>query len=199
MSGNTIDLAAFGPLAQLFGVWEGNQGKDISPGEPDIHETHTEHNFKERWDVSPVTPHTENHHQKLKQAVFLIDAWRGTPSTAGKNAGQPFHGEKGFMIWDKDSGMLLNSFAVPRGIVINAGCTIAPDATEFELVADAGSDTFGIAQSPFLMENFKVVRVTRKIRINGDGTLDYEQNTLLDIKGRGLMDHIDTNHMVRKS
>ncbi|KAA0911073.1 FABP family protein [Pusillimonas sp. ANT_WB101] len=60
---------------------------------------------------------------------------------------------------------------LPRGIVINAGGTVKPDATSFELVAEAGSETFGICQHPFLIENFKVVRYILKLTLNGDGTI----------------------------
>lgn len=96
------------------------------------------------------------------------------------------------------TGMLLNSFAVPRGIVINAGGTVEPDATSFELVAEAGSETFGICQNPFLIENFKVVRYILKLKLNNDGSFDYEQDTQLQVKGRGLLHHTDTNHLKRQ-
>lgn len=191
-----VDLAEFGPLAGLLGVWEGNSGKDVSPGEPDRMRTDTESNYRERWVFEPITPFVNNHDQKLRQIVADTNAWRGTPSTvAEKNEGEPFHAQRGFWVWCAASGMIVNSFAVPRGIVINAGGTVKADATEFELVAEAGSDTFGIAQNPFLTENFKVVRYILKVKLNGDGTIDYEQDTQLEIKGRGLMHHTDANHL----
>ncbi len=95
--------------------------------------------------------------------------------------------------------MILSSFAVPRGIVINAGGKIEPDATSFEMVAEAGSETYGICQNPYLIENFKVVRYILKVKLNSDGSLDYEQDTQLQINGRGLMHHTDHNHLKRVS
>ena len=193
------DLLGLGPLAGLIGVWEGNSGTDISPGLPDRKMTDTEKNYHERWAFELVSPAVQNHDQKLRQVVCDTNAWRGSSSTAGKKAGEPFHGQRGYWIWDAATGMVLNSFAVPRGIVINAGGTVQPGATSFELVAEAGSETYGICQNPYLIENFKVVRYILKLKLNGDGSLDYEQDTQLEIKGRGLLHHTDANHLKRKS
>ena len=189
------ELPDIGPLAGLLGVWEGTSGTDVSPGVPDRMATETEKKYRERWVFEPISPAVENHDQKLRDT----NAWRGTPSTAGKNAGEPFHAQRGYWVWDPATKMVLNSFAVPRGITINAGGTVEPGATEFELVAEAGSETYGICQNPFLIDNFKVVRYILKLKLNGDGTFDYEQDTQLQIKGRGLMHHTDANHLVRKS
>ncbi len=192
-------LINLGPLAGLIGVWEGNSGTDISPGVPDRMITETETNYRERWVFELVSPPAENHDQKLRQIIGDTNAWRGTPSTANKKAAEGFHGQRGYWVWDAATKMVLNSFAVPRGIVINAGGTAEPDATSFELVAEAGSETYGICQNPYLLENFKVVRYILKVKLNGDGSLDYEQDTQLQIKGRGLFHHTDANHLKRVS
>lgn len=127
------------------------------------------------------------------------NVWRGTPSTAGKKAGEAFHAQRGYWVGDVAIKMVLNSFAVPRGIVINAGGIAEPDATSFELVAKAGSGTYGICQNPYLLENFKAVRYILKLKLNRDDSFDYEQHTGLEIKCRGLLHHTDTNHLKRKS
>lgn len=189
----------YGPLAGLIGVWEGNQGTDVSPAKPNHLETDTETGYRERWVFEGVSPAVENHDQKLCQLIGDTNAWRGTPSTAGKNAAEPFHAQRGYWVWDAATGMILNSFAVPRGIVINAGGHVKADASSFELVAEAGSEHFGICQSPFLLEAFKVVRYILKVTLNGTDSIDYEQDTQLEIKGRGLMHHTDTNHLKRVS
>lgn len=196
---NIESMTGFGPLAGLIGVWEGSGGTDISPGLPDRMKTDTEKNYHERWVFEAVSPAVENHDQKLRQLVCDTNAWRGRPSTAGKVAGEAFHGQRGYWVWDPATKMVLSSFAVPRGIVINAGGTVEPDATSFELVAEAGSETYGICQNPYLVEHFKVVRYILKLRLNGDGSFDYEQDTELEIKGRGRLHHTDTNHLKRRS
>lgn len=196
---NIESLDAFGPLAGLIGVWEGNDGKDISPGMPDRMQTDTETRYRERWAFEPVSPAAENHDQKLRQLVCDTNAWRGSASTAGKKSGEAFHAQRGYWIWDPATKMVLNSFAVPRGITINAGGTVEPGATHFELVAQAGSETYGICQNPYLIDNFKVVRYILKLQLNNDGSIEYEQDTQLEIRGRGLMHHIDTNHLTRQA
>lgn len=195
-SANKID---YGPLAGLIGVWEGNSGIDVSPGVPDRMITETEKNYRERWVFEAVYPPADNHDQKLRQVVCDTNAWRGTPCGARKKAGEAFHAQRGYWVWDAATKMVVNSFAVPRGIVINAGGTVEPNATSFELVAQAGSETYGICQNPHLHEHFKVVRYILKLRLNGDGSFDYEQDTQLQIKGRGLLHHTDANHLKRVS
>lgn len=193
------NLAGLGPLAGLIGIWEGDGGTDISPGVPDRMKTDTERRYRERWEMQLVSPAVENHDQKLRQLTCFTNAWRGSPSTLPGKEGEPFHAQFGYLIWDAAAKQLLASFAVPRGIVVNAGGTVEPDATSFELVAEAGSESYGICQNLFLLEEFKVVRYILKLKLNGDGSFDYEQDTQLQIKGRGLMHHTDANHLKRTS
>lgn len=87
---------------------------------------------------------------------------------------------------------------VPRGISIQAGGTAEPDATSFELVADAGPETYGICQNPFLHVNFKTVHYVLKLTLHDDGSFDYERNTQLQIEGRpGIFHHTNSNHLKR--
>lgn len=192
------NLAGLGPLAGLTGIWEGTGGTDFSPGMPDHMQTDVERNYRERWEFSLIDPPVANHHQKLRQLVCDTYAWRGKECLAGKKGGEPFHAQRGYWIWDAESKQLLNSFAVPRGIVINAGGTADADTTTFSLLADAGSEIFGICQNPFLIDSFKVVRYVLNLKLNGDGSFDDEQDTQLQIKGRGFMHHTDANHLVRQ-
>jgi hypothetical protein len=194
-----VETIDYGPLTGLIGSWEGTSGTDVSPGKPDRNATDTEQRYRERWVFEAISPAVENHDQKLRQVIADTNAWRGTPSTAGKHAGEPFHAQRGYWVWDPATKMVLNSFAVPRGLVINAGGIVEPDATHFELEAQAGAETYGICQNAFLLNNFKVVRYTLKVTLNGKGSIDYEQDTLLLIKGRGLMHHTDANHLQRVS
>ncbi|HXE21464.1 MAG TPA: hypothetical protein VN617_03925 [Rhodoferax sp.] len=51
----------------------------------------------------------------------------------------------------------------------------------------------------FPMDHFKVVRYILKVKLTGKDTMEYEQDTRLQIKGRGLMHHTDANHFKRVS
>lgn len=187
-----------GPLAKLLGTWEGNEGEDVSPAVPDKMKTDIERGFFERWVFNPIVPAVENHEQELRQIGCNTDASRGNPSTAGKKAGESFHSQRGYWTWDRDTGIILSSFAVPRGIVVNAGAKIEADAKKYTLVAEAGDEIFGVCQNPFLIENFKVVKYILEIEFIDDDTIKYFQNTQLKIKGREeIFDHTDTNLMRR--
>ncbi|MEO9255339.1 MAG: hypothetical protein ABI305_07365, partial [Tepidiformaceae bacterium] len=107
------DLVGLGPMAGLLGVWEGHSGTDTSPGMPDRAMIDVENNYSEKWVLELVSPPAENHDQKLRQVTFATSATRGTPSTAGKVAGEAFHAQAGYLVWDAANKQLLASFAVP--------------------------------------------------------------------------------------
>ena len=68
------------------------------------------------------------------------------------------------------------------------------DATEFELIAVQGSDTYGVCSTPFLDHTFKTVEFRIQVKINDDGTWTYHQDTVLKIAGQDeLFHHRDTN------
>lgn len=180
-----------GPLAGLIGIWEGDGGMDRSPGVPDRLQTDSSA-YRERWTFKAIGK-AENHDQKLYGLSCATTAWR-------LSNGQAFHEQTGYWLWDADNRQVLCTFVVPRGISIQAGSTVEPDATDFDLVAEAGSDTYGICQNPFLHENFRLVRYVLKLSLHDDGTFDYAQDTQLQIKGRPeLFHHTDANHLKRQS
>ena len=83
---------------------------------------------------------------------------------------------------------------VPRGIYFIAGGTVEPDAKEFDLAADVGSETYGIYSNKFLDKEFKTVRFEIKITIHSNDSFSYDQDTQLQIKGNpNLFHHTDKN------
>ena len=183
------NITNLGPLARLVGTWEGDSGKDLSPGMPDRMKTDAA-TFCGRWTFKSIG-HAQNHDQHLYGLSCSTTAWR-------LGNGEAFHEQTGYWLWDAANKQVLNTYVVPRGISIQAGGTAEPDATRFELAADAGSETYGICQNPFLHANFKVVRYVLKLTLHDDDSFDYEQDTRLQIKGRpGLFHHTDSNHLKR--
>ena len=83
---------------------------------------------------------------------------------------------------------------LPSAQVAMASGTALPDARSFTVRAKLGSPTFGICSAPFLHENFRTLEYSITITVNDDGTLGYEQDTVLQIAGRAEpFHHLDKN------
>lgn len=177
------DVAArLGPLASLVGTWEGDQGVDVAPSAGGQVETR----YRERIVFDPVGP-VVNGPQVLYGLRYATTAW-----PVGE--ANPFHEEVGYWLWDSAAGLVLRCFIVPRGVTVLAGGAAAPDAREFRMQAEVGSQTFGILSSPFLDEAFKTVRYEVTVRVGDDGTFSYEEDSVLKIHGEAdLFHHTDRN------
>ena len=181
-------IANLGPLALLAGTWEGNKGDDIAPDE---NPTEIENNkYRERLVLEPFGP-VNNHAQTLYGLRYSTTVWRLDQES-------PFHEESGYWLWDSAKKQALKCFIVPRGVAVIAGNTVEPDAREFQLVADVGSETYGICSNKFLDEEFKTVRYELMVSIHDENSFSYEQDTQLQIKGQDkLFHHTDKNTLER--
>lgn len=179
----------YGPLAPLIGVWEGSKGDDIAPSD----DRGTENNkFRERMSFEIIKP-VDNHEQLLYVLRYATMAWR-------IGEADPFHQEAGYWMWDPAEKQVMRSFIVPRGVAVLAGGTAAPDDKEFKMSAVAGSDTYGICSNLFLDREFKTVRFDVRVKILGSDSFEYEEDTVLKMKGRSdLFHHTDQNTLKRVS
>lgn len=181
------NLANLGPLGPLVGTWEGDKGNDRAPSPTrGVGETP----YRERITFVP-TGRVDNHEQILWGLRTATTAWR-----IGEAA--PFHEEQGYIMWDAAAGQVFRMMAVPRGITVIAGGTVAPDARRIVLAAELGSPTFGICSAPFLDREFQTVRYELAYTLNDDGTLSYEGDTQMRMPGRAeLFHHVDKNRLTR--
>ena len=93
----------------------------------------------------------------------------------------------------------MRCFIVPRGISVIAGGTVEPDAREFNLSADVGSETYGICSNIFLDREFKTVRYELKVSVHDENSFSYDEDTQLMIKGQDeIFHHIDKNTLKRQ-
>lgn len=179
-------LSNLGPLAALAGTWEGDQGLDTSP----IRNGQTETKYRERLTFEPLGP-IVNGPQVLYGLRYSTVAWPLREET-------PFHEEVGYWLWDSKEQLVMRSFIVPRGVLVNAGGKANPQGNGFELLAKVGSETFGILSNPFLDQAFKTVLYKLKIMVQGDGQFSYFEDTQLQIKDRqGVFHHTDQNALTR--
>jgi len=180
-------IALLGPLAQLAGVWEGDKGDDVAPSD----DMGTENNrFRERMVFEPLSP-VNNHEQTLYGLRYKTTAWK-------IGEADPFHEELGYWLWDPKAKQVLRCFMIPRGVTVIAGGTVEPTATSFELLAKAGSETYGICSNLFLDREFKTVRYHLKMSYPDDNTISYEEDSELQIKGQtATFHHTDKNTLKR--
>ena len=180
-------LAKLGPLANLAGIWEGDKGIDTAPSD----DRGTEKNpFRERITFVPFGP-TKNHEQELYGLRYTTTAW-----PIGQEA--PFHEELGYWLWDAKEKQVMRCFMVPRGVTVIAGGTAEANAKTFNMIAEVGSDTYGICSNKFLDREFKTVRYELKITIHDQHSFTYEEDTKLKIKGqKDLFHHTDANTLKR--
>ncbi len=182
------DIKNLGPLAPLAGVWEGVKGNDESP-DPD--RTGVAYSsYRERLTLTPIGQ-VNNHEQCLYGLRYSTTVWRLEEDEA-------FHEEVGYWLWDGCHKQVIKSFCVPRGYTVIAGGTAEPDAKSMEMIADVGSETYGICSNQWIANEFKTVRYELRIEVHDANSFSYEQDTVIKIKNQSeLFHHTDKNTLTR--
>lgn len=179
-------IESLGPLSKLVGTWEGQKGDDTAPSD----DRGTEKNYyRERMVFEPLPDMVNNHEQTLYGLRYSTTAWRiGEPD--------PFHEEVGYWLWDAKEKQVMRCFLVPRGVSVIAGGEANANDSSFKISAELGSATYGICSNKFLDREFKTVRYDLHISVSKDGILSYEEDTVLQMKGKkDLFHHIDKNSL----
>ena len=165
-------LANLGPLRRLAGVWQSDQGVDVSP-KADGPERRV---FREHIRMDPIDPQA-NGPQLLYGLRYHIHV-----NTAEEAI--TFHDQVGYWLWEPATGGIIHTLTIPRGQTAMAHGQASADATQFELKATRGLETFGICSNPFLEHAFKTVEFRIQVTINVDGTGSYDEDTVLLIRGQ---------------
>jgi hypothetical protein len=194
--GNDDTLANLGPLRPLAGIWEGTRGADDHPVGPGSYiegpvVDGLEHSvFVERYELQPIDRQTNGPQLffGLRYHVHIVKP--GEVET--------FHDQVGYWLWEPAANTVTHTLAIPRGQVLLASGPAAPDASEFEVRAELGSEVYGILSNPFLDAAFRTVSFLMRVTVNGDGTWSYEEDTAMQIPDRSeLVHHIDRNTLTR--
>jgi len=179
-----------GPLAVLAGIWEGDQGVDISW----IQSRETKTTYRERIVFEPLGP-VRNGPQELYGLRYAMTAWRTNDIGSEDDA---FHEELGYWLWDGANKQVLRCFMVPRGVLINAGGDAKVDSQSFHLSAKVGSETYGILSNKYLDESHKTMKYELDVSIHADGQFSYKEDTQLWIPvNDAIFHHEDQNRLVR--
>ena len=190
-------LANLGPLRPMAGIWESVQGSDdhpVGPGsdadEAEVSAGTKNDVFVEHYELQPIDPQTNGPQvlYGLRYHVHIVKP--GEVET--------FHDQVGYWLWEAATQTVTHSLAIPRAQVALASGTAAPDAIEFELIANAGGANYGILSSPFIDAAFRTLSFRIRVTINADGTWSYEEDTVLKIPNRSEpFHHIDRNTLRR--
>jgi hypothetical protein len=184
----TIDLdtlSNLGPLAALAGTWEG-EGVDTHP----VAEGGEDEPYRERMVFEPIDPQP-NGPQLLYGLRYHVHVNKLDELLT-------FHDQVGYWLWEPATRTVLQTLAIPRGQVAMAMGIAEPDAQTFTVRATLGSPTAGIVSAPFLHENFRTLEYAITVTVQPDGALHYEQDTVLQIAGRGEpFHHVDRNTLRR--
>ncbi|MEH6503838.1 MAG: heme-binding beta-barrel domain-containing protein [Cycloclasticus sp.] len=182
-----IDGVDYGPLAQLLGKWVGNKGLDNAPdanANPDLSKFTDEMTFS-------ISGPAENAEEQELVSIKYHHVVRKAVN------GLIFHDQIGHWIYEPSTGMIMHSLTIPRAVCLLAGGTLQTNGEEsiFAVKATAGSETFGIVQSPFMLEKAKTTAFQMKLTVKGD-ELAYREVTSLHIYGKDF-EHKDESVLQR--
>lgn len=179
-------LANLGPLRRLAGIWESQAGIDLNPKAdgPQRRE------YSERIELQPIDAQSNG-----PQLLYGL-RYQTRILAPGEDA--TFHDQMGYWLWEPDTGLVLQSLAIPRGQVALAAGRATPDADRLVLTAERGQTEYGICSTTFLEYAFRTDSYRIEVVFNADGSWSYVQDTMLKVHGRTeLFQHRDRNTLVK--
>jgi len=180
-----IDDVDYGPLARLLGKWIGVRGLDIAP---DINAEPDKFAFIDELTFTPSGP-AENAEEQQLVSVRYHHVVRK------KENGLIFHDQIGHWIYEPKTNLVMHSLTIPRGVCLLAGGSVTETEGEtvFEVEANAESKTFGIVQSPFMLDKAKTNRFQMRLMVKGN-EMNYHEITSLFIYGKDF-EHVDESQL----
>jgi hypothetical protein len=142
--------------------------------------------YVERIELQPIDPQTNG--------PQLLYGLRYHTFITKPDQVKTYHEQVGYWLWEPATGGIIHTLTIPRGQIAMAYGQASADATQFELKATRGLETFGICSNPFLEHAFKTVEFRIKVTLNADGTWSYDEDTVLMIRGQAEpFHHTDRN------
>ena len=184
---SVINGVDYGPLAQLLGQWIGNKGLDNAP-DSDANPDKT--GFTDELNFTIAGP-AENAEEQEVVAIKYHHVVRKLEN------GLIFHDQIGHWIYEAETNMIMHSLTIPRGVCLLAGGKYEEKNGEsiFNVEAKQGSETFGVVQSPFMLEKAKTTAFRNELTVK-ENTLSYRETTSLEIYGK-TFEHTDNSVLHR--
>jgi hypothetical protein len=179
-------LNNLGPLTGMAGIWEGTHGLDVKPKA----DGPRKQAFIERMELQPIDPVT-NGPQLFYGLRYYIHITK--PEQV-----KTYHEQVGYWLWEPATGTIIQTLAIPRGQIAMAVGHANGDATSFELVAHHEENSFGILSNPFLDYAFHTTEYRIKVTMHADGTWEYDEDTVMMIRGHDEPFHHTDKNVLRK-
>ena len=179
-------LANLGPLRAMAGVWQGERGLDVKPKA----DGPKKQAFIERISLQPIDPQTNG--------PQLLYGLRYHTHITKPGQIKTYHDQVGYWLWEPATGTVIHTLTIPRGQTAMASGTATADARSFSLQATQGLETWGICSAPFLAYAFKTTAFSITVTVNDDGTWGYEEDTVLQIRGRDEPFHHTDRNLLKK-
>lgn len=182
-----IDGVDYGPLAQLIGTWCGIRGVDTAPdaeANPDITKFSDELTFS----IAGAAENAEEQNLVALRYRHLVKKLEN---------GQIFHDQIGHWIFEPDTGIIMHSLTIPRGVCVLAGGKLEKNGntTIFNVAAKQGDESYGVIQSPFMLEKATTTAFKMQLEVEGD-SMKYMEVTSLHIYGKDF-EHVDKSSLQR--
>ena len=179
-------LANLGPLRRLAGIWEGKRGVDINP-KADGPETRE---YIERIEMQPIDP------QANGPQLFYGLRYHVHVNTPDEDI--TFHDQVGYWLYERATGLILQTLAIPRGQVAIAAGHAQPDDQALVVRAERGQTEYGICSTSFLEQAFRTDSYQLDVSFHDDGSWSYVSDTMLMVKGQSEpFLHRDRNRLVK--
>lgn len=179
-------LANLGPLRRLAGIWEGKRGVDINP-KADGPETRE---YIERIEMQPIDPQANG--------PQLFYGLRYHVHINAPDEDITFHDQVGYWLYERATGLILQTLAIPRGQIAIAAGHAEADAKRLVLKATRGDTEYGICSTSFLDLAFRTDAYQISVDFHDDGSWSYISDTTLVVKGREEpFLHRDRNTLVK--
>jgi len=182
-----IDGVNYGPLSLLLGRWVGNKGLDNAP-DSDANPDKTGYTDEINFTVAGPAENAE------EQELVAI---RYHHIVRKRENGLIFHDQIGHWIYEHDTGIIMHSLSIPRAVCLLAGGQYEEKDGEGVFIVEAkqGSETFGVVQSPFMLNKAKTTAFKMELSVK-DNRLAYREVTSLEIYGK-TFEHSDESVLHR--
>ena len=175
-------LANLGPLRRLAGIWRSEKGVDLNPKAAGPERRA----FIERIEMQPIDPQA-NGPQLLYGLRYHVHINTDEEDIT-------FHDQVGYWLWERETGLVMQSLTIPRGQTALAVGHAKPDDMKILVSATRGQTNYGICSTDFLEYAFRTDSYTLEITFNADGSWSYVSDTMLKVHGREeLFRHRDVN------